>query len=67
MLAAGQSINLDSIGEAGFESRNEVDLSAAIACFEKNKSIVMDKGQHKDWQQRELALNALHECIEVVP
>lgn len=68
MLAAGQSINVVNIGEGDFDgSRNEVDMAAATDNFLKSKAIILDKGQHKDWQQRELALNAMHECFEAVP
>jgi len=66
MLAAGQSINVVNIGE-GFDMRNDIDMAAAQETFDKNKDIVLKKGQHKDWQERELALNAMHECFEVAP
>lgn len=33
--------------------------------FEKLKAIVMEKGTHKDWTQREIALNSLQECFEM--
>ena len=42
-------------------------MTAAKADFDKNKLIVIDKGQHKDWQMRELALTAMHECFEGTP
>ena len=67
MLAAGQSINVVNIGEGGFEQPAAVDLTAAKETFEKNKAIITEKGQHKDWHERELALNAMHDCFEVVP
>lgn len=68
MLAAGQSINVVNIGDPGMESRNDfVDMQAATDSFERNKAIVIEKGHHKDWQQREIALNAMHECFETVP
>ena len=44
MLAAGQSINVVNIGDPSFESREQVDMSAALEAFEKNKAIVADKG-----------------------
>ena len=67
MLAAGSSINVVNIGEAGFNDHVEVDLTMAQENFDRNKAIVMEKSQHKDWQQRELALNAMHECFETTP
>ena len=67
MLAAGSQINIVNIGEAGFEAKTEVDMTIATEAFEKKKAIVLEKGQHKDWQQRELALTAMHECFETVP
>ena len=50
MLAAGQSINVVNIGEGGLDSRNELDLAAATADFDRSKAIVVEKGQHKEWQ-----------------
>ena len=44
-----------------------MDLAAAHENFEKQKAVVLDKGMHKDWQQRELALNAMHECFDLIP
>lgn len=67
MLAAGQSLNVVNIGEGTFNERVEIDMTAAQEHFDRNKAIVMEKGQHKDWQQRELALNAMHECFETTP
>jgi len=66
ILAAGQSINVVNIGE-GFESRNESDLKAAAESFAKHKVVVVEKGHHKEWQEREVALNAMHECFEAAP
>ena len=67
MLAAGQSINVVNIGDMDFENNAEVDLTAATESFNKNKAIVIEKGQHKDWQQREIALNAMNEMFEIAP
>ena len=66
MLAAGSELSIVNIGDGGFE-RAEVDISEAIALFNKNKAIVMDKGQSKDWTQREVALTAMHEGFEATP
>ena len=49
MLAAGQSINVVNLGEGFGESRNEVDMAQAQEQFNKNKEIVLKKGEHKDW------------------
>jgi len=49
MLAAGQSINVVNIGEGGFEGRADVDLTVATENFAKNKAIILEKGQHKEW------------------
>ena len=64
MLSAGQSAD-DAIETA--VERPEVDSAAAQESFERSKAIVMEKGQHKDWQQRELALTAMHDCFEAAP
>ena len=32
-----------------FENKTEIDLTAAAEAFERQKAIVIDKGQHKDW------------------
>ena len=45
----------------------EVDTAEIQEDFDKKKAIVLEKGQHKDWQQRELALTAMHECFESIP
>ena len=34
--------------------------------FERLKKIIQEKGVHKDWTQREIALTSLQECFEVV-
>lgn len=39
----------------------------ATETFAKNKAIIIDKGQHKDWQLREIALSAMQESFEAVP
>ena len=49
MLAAGQQINVVNIGEGGFEKAAEADLTAATENFDRNKAIILEKGQHKDW------------------
>ena len=33
--------------------------------FERLKAIITEKGVHKDWTQREIALNSLQECFEM--
>lgn len=65
MLAAGQSINVVNIGEVA-EASEEFTVIHQEA-FDKNKMLVMEKGQHKDWTQREIALTAMQECFENVP
>ena len=66
MLAGGQQVNIVNLGESAFE-RVEVDTAAAQETFNRNKAIILEKGQHKEWQQREIALNAMHECFETIP
>ena len=39
----------------------------ATETFAKNKAIIIDKGQHKDWQLREIALSAMQESFEAAP
>lgn len=45
MLAGGQEFNEASRNEPV----SELEIVEARECFEKNKVIVTDKGQHKDW------------------
>ena len=66
MLAAGQDSSITNLGEQQIE-RNEIDLTEAQEKFDKSKAIVIEKGQHKDWTQRELALTAMYECFENIP
>lgn len=49
MLAAGKELSIVNIGEGGFESQ-EQDITVVREMFAKNKEIVIQKGQHKDWQ-----------------
>jgi hypothetical protein len=34
--------------------------------FERLKTIITEKGVHKDWTQREIALTSMQECFEMV-
>ena len=34
--------------------------------LDKFKSIIYDKGNHKDWTQREIALQNIQECFQLV-
>ena len=65
MLAAGKSINVVNIGGDDMNKPEEF-TEMHVELFNKNKTIVQEKGQHKDWHERELALNAMHECFENV-
>ena len=65
MLAAGKSINVVNIGGDDMNKPEEF-TEMHVELFNKNKAIVQEKGQHKDWHERELALNAMHECFENV-
>jgi len=56
-----------NIGDSAFGEKVEVDMTMAQENFDKNRAIIVEKGQHKDWQQRELALNAMFECFETTP
>ena len=67
MLAAGSEIDTANLGEGQATERNEVDLTEALERFERNKAIVQDKCQSKDWKLRELGLNAMLECFESTP
>lgn len=71
--ALARLLNGNSSDDNEFDALNtvivesQVDLVEAHETFEKRKAIVLDKGHHKDWQQRELALTAMQECFENVP
>ena len=48
MLAAGTELSTVKLSEEGF-TRVEQDIEMAKETFGKNKAIILDKGQHKDW------------------
>ena len=54
MLEAGKEINIVNIGE--FNTSSKESHSKQIEIYEKNLAIIEEKGSHKDWVQREIAL-----------
>ena len=46
------------------ENLNEAQAAARAETFEKNKLIVIEKAHIKDWQIKEITLQAMQECYE---
>ena len=50
--------------DSSTENLNEAQEAVMAEIFEKNKLIVIEKCHAKDWQIKELALQAMQECFE---
>ena len=46
------------------EHLNEAQAAARAVIFERNKLIVIEKSHIKDWQIKEITLQAMQECYE---
>ena len=57
-------VNIGSDENELVENLDESSCAIKKEVFEKNKLIVMEKGRHKDWMFKEIALNAMLECFE---
>ena len=64
MQEAAKSLNIVNIGE--FNSGSQETEAKQHEVLEKNKTIIAEKGSHKDWVQREMALQAIQEVFEIV-
>ena len=50
--------------DQSIENLNEAQAAARAEIFERNKLIVIEKAHIKDWQIREVTLQAMQECFE---
>lgn len=64
MQEAAKELNIVTIGD--FNTGAKESQAKQMETFEKNKRIIEEKGTHKDWQQKELALQAMQEIYEMV-
>ena len=64
MQEAGKELSIVNIGD--FNSPSQESEAKQTEIFEKNAKIIEEKGTHKDWVQRELALQAMQETYEIV-
>ena len=69
MQAAVASLSIVNIGDdleapTSCPVDDEATLAIKAEIFQRNMVIVVDKANHKDWTQKELALTAMQECFE---
>ena len=51
-------------GNSSTDNLNEAQEAQMLETFERNKLIVIEKCNQKDWMIKELALQAMQECFE---
>ena len=69
--AVQSKVNVVNIGmeasierDQSIENLNEAQAAARAEIFERNKLIVIEKAHIKDWQIKEVTLQAMQECFE---
>ena len=66
MMPTSSAENLNDDGKIGTVMLMKEQTQSNKENFERLKKIIQEKGVHKDWTQREIALTSLQECFEVV-